>query len=102
MAHGGEHIALFVEQLERSRIWNIENRLYRDFAAHNSVIGAVNQAHAALAEDLPDLVASRQFSWGRRTVHSAPRFRGLSILIDFGEKYSRPTASLMRAANFAR
>ena len=62
MAHRGEHIALFVEQLERSGIGNIEDGFDRNFAAHNGIVGAVNQAHAALAEDLPDLVAACQFS----------------------------------------
>ena len=61
MAHGGEHVALFVEQLERSWVGNIEDGFDRNFAAHNGIVGAVNQAHAALAEDLPDLVAACQF-----------------------------------------
>jgi hypothetical protein len=30
--------------------------------AHGRFVGAVDEVHAALAEDLPDLVAARQFS----------------------------------------
>ncbi len=63
MAHGGEHVALFVEQLERSRIGNVEDGFDRDFAAHDGIVGAVDEAHAALAKDLPDLVAACQFFW---------------------------------------
>ncbi len=62
MAHGGEHVALFVEQLERGWVGNIENCFDRNFPAHNGIVGAVNQSHAALAEDLPDLIAACQFS----------------------------------------
>ncbi len=59
MAHRGEHITLFVEQLQRRRIWNIEDCLDSDFAPDDGVVGAINQAHPALPEDLPDLVATR-------------------------------------------
>ena len=86
MAHGGEHIAFFVEQLQRSRIGNVEDGLDRDFAAHHRVVGPVDEPHAALAEDLPDLVAACQFSWGSGYLHGAPRCGGLSILLDSTEK----------------
>ncbi len=58
MAHRGEHIAFFVEQLQRGGIGNVEDSLDRNFAADNGIVGAINQAHAALAEDLPHLVAA--------------------------------------------
>ena len=62
MAHGGEHVALLVEQLKRGRIGNVEDRLDRYFTAHDGIVGPIDQAHPALAEDLPDLVAACQFS----------------------------------------
>ncbi len=60
MAHGGEHVALLVEELKRGRIGNVEDGLDRYFAAHDGIVGAVHQAHPALPEDLPDLVAACQ------------------------------------------
>ena len=57
-AHGGEHVALLVEQLKGSWIGNVEDRLYRNFTANDRIVGAVNEAHSALAEDLPDFVAA--------------------------------------------
>src|SRR5271165_1963026 len=86
MAHGREHIALFVEQLQRSGIRNIKDGLDRDFTAHYGVIGPINQAHPALAKDLPDLIAACQFSRGRGYLHGAPRGWDSSILIDLAEK----------------
>src|ERR1700678_659502 len=62
MTHGGENVALLVEQLERGRVGNVEDRLDRNLAAHNGIVSAVDEAHAALAEDLPDLIAACQFS----------------------------------------
>jgi hypothetical protein len=35
-----------------------EDGLDRYFAAHDGIVGAVDQAHPALSEDLPDLVAA--------------------------------------------
>ena len=69
MAHGGEHVTFLVEQLERGGIWNIENRLDRDFAANHGVIGSIDQTHPALAENFPHLVAASQFSRCDRTFH---------------------------------
>ena len=60
MAHGGEHVALLVEQLKRGRIGDVENRLDRYFTAHHGIVGAVDQTHPTLPEDLPDLVAACQ------------------------------------------
>ena len=82
MAHRSQHIAFFVEQLERSWIGNVEDGFHRDFAAHYGVVGAIDKSHAALAEDLPDLVAACQFFRRRGNIHGAPRFGGHSILID--------------------
>ncbi len=62
MAHRCQHVALFVEQLKRSRIGNVEDGLDRYFAAHDGVVGPVHQAHTTLAEDLPHFVAACQFS----------------------------------------
>jgi hypothetical protein len=73
MAHGGEHIAFFVEQLERSRIGNVEDGLDRYFAAYDGVVGPVDKAHPTLAEDLPDLVAACQFSRRSGVLHGAPQ-----------------------------
>ena len=58
MAHRGENIALFVEQLKRGRIGNVEDCLDGDFAADDGVVGAIDQPHATLPEDLPDFVAA--------------------------------------------
>ena len=85
MAHGREHIAFLVEQLQRSGIRDIENGLDRDFAANHGVIGSVDQAHAALAENLPDLVAASQFSRCDGTFHGPPQGRP-SILMLLWEK----------------
>ena len=63
MAHGGEHVALFIEELKRGWIGDIEDGLYRYFAADDGVVSAVDQAHSALPEDLPDLVAASQLFW---------------------------------------
>src|SRR5579864_270528 len=87
MAHGSEHIAFLVEQLQRSGIGDIENRLDRHFPANHAVIGPVNQAHAALAENLPHLVAACQLSWCDRTFHEPPQTR-LSILQRLAKKGS--------------
>src|SRR5271155_4923890 len=62
MAHGGENVALLVEQLKGSRIRNVEDGFDRDFAAHDGVVGPIDQTHAALPEDLPHLVTASQFS----------------------------------------
>src|SRR5208282_5330010 len=86
MAHGGEHIAFLVEQLQRSGIGNIENSLNRDFPANDSVIGPVDQAHAAVSENLPNFVAASQFSRRNRTFHGPPQARP-SILMLFAEKW---------------
>ena len=72
MAHRGEHVALFVEQLERSGIGNVENGLDGDFAADDGVVGAIDQAHPALPEDLPHLVPASQFFRRSRGVHGGP------------------------------
>src|SRR6202043_1853134 len=40
MAHRGQDIALFVEQLKRSRIGDIEARFDRNFAANDVVVWA--------------------------------------------------------------
>jgi len=72
MAHGGEHIAFFIEELQRRRIGEIEDSLNRHFTAHHGVVGAVHQPHAALAQHLSHLVAAGQFSRDCGILHDPP------------------------------
>src|SRR5205085_2540426 len=58
MAHGGEDVALFIEEVERGAARNVAQGLESDAAFDDGVVGFVDNSHAALAEDPADLVTS--------------------------------------------
>src|SRR5205085_2159146 len=56
MTDGGEHIALFIEEVQRGATGSIADRLQRYTAFDDGVIGVVDDAHAALPQHLTDFV----------------------------------------------
>ncbi len=58
--HGGEDGPLLIKELEGCGIVDIEDGLESDFALHEGVEGAIDDAHAAAAEDFAELIALLQ------------------------------------------
>ncbi len=57
MTDGGEHVALFVEKLQRGAARGIADGLERHTALYDGVVGVVDYTHPALPQHLTDFVA---------------------------------------------
>jgi hypothetical protein len=57
MHHRHQRAPLFIKEVERGGVIDIQNGFERDFAAHHPVVSFVDNAHASAAQNFAEFIA---------------------------------------------